>query len=447
MIREYIDAFSPVARANGIGQMRFYVEEVASRAVSVYQGKQEHIEQSEECRLFVEGEVDGFSGGAFVGDLRPSRCAETIRQIKESAQESRRSFVPFSLPELPDLDGGPPLRLPLEELTKRLAAAERAAYDADGRITLVHSCAFEEYWGRVTLSDGTGRQVSDGFSGGRFHIGLTAQEGGQIQMGERSLPLAGGQYPDMERLARQAAQDAAGMLDTTSYPTMHSPVVLDSRVACQLLDAFLPAFFAKNILNHTSVLEGKLGQRIAGELTVLEEDPLLSDGLCRRRFDDEGTPTSAKEILSGGILRTYLCDRRSAAQCGLPPGGNGFRPSFTEEPAPGYTNLILRTGEKSQEELLADMGCGLLIREVSGVFAGANPASGDFSLIARGCQVRDGRLCGGVNQITIAGNFFQMLRQARGVGNDGAWMRTSAGCLRAPSLYVESLAISGDTLV
>ena len=52
--------------------------------------------------------------------------------------------------------------------------------------------------------------------------------------------MALGCYPDMELLARQAALDASGMLDASSYPTGHSPVVLDSRVMCELLDAFLP---------------------------------------------------------------------------------------------------------------------------------------------------------------------------------------------------------------
>ena len=442
MLRTYLEAFFPAAQAAGVGQMHFYIKQARSRDVSVYRGEPEQVTQAEECCLFIEGEVSGYSGSAYVCDLRPEGCGEAVRLIRESALGKKRPFLPLQLPDLPEPEEPGDLP-PLPELVARLAAAEQAAYGADSRVELVHSCSLSEYRGRVTLADSTGRSVTDLNSGGHFEISLTARQGDVVQLGGRSCPLAPGSYPDMELLARQAARDAAGMLEASSYPTGHSPVVLDSRVVCQLLDAFLPAFFAKNVQSRTSILAGKLGERIAGELTVLEEDPFLPEGLCRRRFDDEGIPTTAKTILSGGILRTYLCDRQSAAWCGLVPGGNGFRPTYAEEVGPGYTNLILRPGTLSQQELLADMGNGLLITGVNGVFAGANPTSGDFSLLSRGYRVQGGQLCGGVNQITIAGNFFELLQQAKGLGNDGAWIHSGTGCLSAPSLYVASLAISG----
>lgn len=447
MVRRYIEAFLPAAQAAGLGQVRFHIRQTHSRMVSVYRGEPEQSVQSEECCLLIEGEAGGYSGSAYVGDLRPEGCEEAIRLIRESALGRKLPFVPFQLPDLPDPGEEPNDRLPLPELIRRLAAAEQAAYDADGRVELVHGCSLSEYWGRVTLADSTGKFVTDRVSGGHFQISLTARQGGLVQLGERGCPMALGCYPDMELLARQAALDASGMLDASSYPTGHSPVVLDSRVMCELLDAFLPAFFAKNVQSRTSVLAGKLGETIAGELAVIEEDPFLPDGLCRRRFDDEGVPTAAKTILSNGILRTYFCDRQSAAWCGLPPGGNGFRPTYAAEVGPGYTNVIFRTGQLSRDELLASMGSGLLITGVSGVFAGANPASGDFSLLSHGYRVRDGRICGGVSQITVAGNFFELLQQTKGVGNDGTWMHSGAGCLCAPSVYVASLAISSGEML
>lgn len=442
MVRAYIEAFFPAARAAGVGRMRFQIRQASRRAVTVYRGEPERLEQAEECSLLIEGEAEGYSGSILVGDLRPEGCGEAVRLLRESALGKKLPYSACPLPALPDPGAEPGERLPLPALVERLAAAERAAYDADGRVSLVHGCTLSEHWGRVTLADDTGRFVTDLDSGGHFDISLTARQDDLVQLGERSCPMALGVYPDMELLARQAARDAAGMLEATSYPTGRSPVVLDSRVVCELLDAFLPAFFAKNVRDRTSALAGKLGERIAGDLTVLEEDPFLPEGLCRRRFDDEGVPTTAKTLLSGGILRTYLCDRQSAGWCGLPPGGNGFRTGGAEVCA-GYTNLILRPGEMSQAELLAEMGSGLLITGVNGVFAGANYSSGDFSLLSRGYRVEGGRICGGVNQITIAGNFFELLRQTKAVGNDGAWIRSGVGGLLAPSVYAASLAVSG----
>lgn len=443
MIKRYIEAFFPAAKAAGIGRMRFQITQTGSRIVSVYRGEPEQVERSEESSLFIEGEVEGYSGSAFVGDFRPEGFQETIRQLRESALGRKNPFVPIQLPDLPEPEAAGGALLPLPELVERLKAAEQVAYEADKRVELVHSCSLSEHWGRVTLADDAGRSVSDSTGGGHFYISLTARQGGLVQQGEQSRCLLPGRYPDMNALARQAALDASMMLDASSYPTGRSPVVLDSRVVCELLDAFLPAFYGKSVQSRISVLAGKLGERIAGEMPVLEEDPYHPEGLCRRRFDDEGVLTTAKTILSGGILRTYLCDRQSAEWCGLPPGGNGFRPGCASEVCPGYTNLVFRAGTLSQDELLSAMGNGLLITGVNGVFAGANPASGDFSLLSQGYRVRDGKTGGGVNQITIAGNFFELLRQTEGIGSTGTWMRGGAGSLFAPSLYITSLAISG----
>lgn len=443
MLREYIKEFTKAARDSGIGRLKYYMEESDTRTVSVYKGEIEKLERSEQRLLFIEGEVDGFSGSVFVENFQPELRAEHIRLIRESALEGMRRFVSWNLPDLPDLPEVEQSPLALPQLADRLSAAEKAAYAQDRRVDQVNGCTIMEKRGTVTLENESGRSVTDRISGGRFYIELTAREGEFARVGERSLPFQWGKYPDLVELARQTAADTAAKLDAASYRTGTSPVILDSRVVCELLNAFLPSFFAKNVQNHMSVLEGRLGERVAGACITLEEEPQLPGGLCRRRFDDEGVPTSAKTILSAGVLKTYLYNRQSAFQAGRAPGGNGFKPGYGEEPSTGYTNIMLRCGESSGEKLLEEMGDGLLINGVSGVFAGAHPASGEFSLIAQGYKVSRGELCGSVSQITIAGNFFELLQHVQSIGCDTGWMQTAAGCVCAPSLYVSALAVSG----
>lgn len=444
MLHQYIQEFTSAARAGGIGRLNFYSRETSSRTAAVYKGELENLERAEERVLFIEGEVDGFAGSVFVENFQTDLFPEHLQKIRESAREGRRPFLPQTLADVPAPSGEEAAPMPLGELVDRLKAAERAACEEDSRVDQIRGCVFEESRGAVTLVNDAGQSITDRVSGGHFYIGLTARQGERVQMGGRGIPLTWGQYPDMEKLARQAAADAVAKLNATSYPTGTSAVVLDSRVVCELLDAFLPAFFAKNVQNHMSVLAGRLGRQVAGANIQLEEDPQLPQGLSTRRFDDEGVPTSAKAVLSEGVLKTYLYNRQSAAKEGCAPGGNGFKTNYSEEAATGYTNMVLRGGGRSQEELLSEMGDGLLITGVSGVFAGAHPASGEFSLIARGYKVRRGQRCGGVSQITIAGDFFDLLRQVRSIGCDESWLRTAVGCVRAPSLYVEALAISGE---
>ena len=144
-----------------------------------------------------------------------------------------------------------------------------------------------------------------------------------------------------------------------------------------------------------------------------------------------------------GRLCCWLHNRETAQKDGVPSGGNGFKTKFNEAVATGYTNVYIPQGEKSLEELLCQMGTGLYITGVSGVFAGARPNSGDFSLISSGYRVENGKMARAVNQITIAGNFFDMLKDVLAVASDEYWMIAPNGNVRTPSLYVRNLTISG----
>ena len=86
------------------------------------------------------------------------------------------------------------------------------------------------------------------------------------------------------------------------------------------------------------------------------------------------------------------------------------------------------------------MGDGLVITEVSGLHAGANPISGDFSLIAQGYTVKDGKKDQPVEQITVAGNFYQLLKNIRAVGSDLTFPGSPIG---SPSVDVGEIAVAG----
>lgn len=80
------------------------------------------------------------------------------------------------------------------------------------------------------------------------------------------------------------------------------------------------------------------------------------------------------------------------------------------------TNFYLKPGKRTLDDMLRGIGEGLVITEVSGLHAGANPISGDFSLLAKGYTFREGRREKPVEQITVAGNFYELLSAVREPG-------------------------------
>jgi len=97
-------------------------------------------------------------------------------------------------------------------------------------------------------------------------------------------------------------------------------------------------------------------------------------------------------------------------------------------------------GNRSQVELVADIGEGLLVQDVSGLHSGVNPVSGDFSTGAEGLRIRGGALAEPVREFTIASTLQRMLKDVRAVGDDLQWLPMSAAGV---SLVIDEVTISG----
>jgi PmbA protein len=89
-------------------------------------------------------------------------------------------------------------------------------------------------------------------------------------------------------------------------------------------------------------------------------------------------------------------------------------------------------------DMLAALG------ELNGLHSGANAVSGDFSLSASGFLIADAKIIRPVEQVTIAGNFFELLRNVSDVGSDLRFgMPSRMGTVGAPSVLINRLEVSG----
>ena len=443
MMMEFVNQFCASARAAGIDRLNIYMEQRQSRDLSVYQGALEHLERSDLNQLFVEGLVDGQAGCVFIENFDEALIPDYIQAIRDTAAVCAAEFVPYCLEGLKHTDAAAGDFSDLDTTVEAMCRACTTAREADSRIDPGISAHLAETCKRITLGNEKQQFVTDVVSGGHYGISLVARDGELVQPGRGGKPFRLGDIPDLDELAHKAVEGAVSRLGSVSHGTGTYPVVLDARVMAELLDAFMPAFFARNVQSRMSVLAGKLGQQIGGENISIVEDPFMEDGFSTRNFDDEGIPTTAKTILDRGVLNCWLHNRSTAWNDGTVSGGNGFKSRFNDAVATGYTNVYIPKGELTRDELLEQMGSGLLITSVSGVFAGARPNSGDFSLISGGYRIEDGKIHHAVNQITIAGNFFEMLSNVKAIGSDEHWMIAENGNVRTPSVYVASLAISG----
>jgi PmbA protein len=104
----------------------------------------------------------------------------------------------------------------------------------------------------------------------------------------------------------------------------------------------------------------------------------------------------------------------------------------------GTTNLWIEPGAGSLEEIIAETERGLLVTELIGM--GFNPTTGDYSRGASGLWIESGRISHPVEEVTIAGNFGEMLRNIDAVGSELIWR----GRVAAPPLRVSRMTVAGQ---
>ena len=169
---------------------------------------------------------------------------------------------------------------------------------------------------------------------------------------------------------------------------------------------------------------------------TIVDDPLMPWGLGSCPFDREGAATVKKNVIDRGVLTTLLHNRKTAKKASTATTGNA---AGAGRVAP--SNLYIAAGKDDCDALLAAMGNGLFLTEVSGLHAGANPISGDFSLLARGFEIAGGRKVREVEQFTVAGNFFKLLEDIAAVGSDLLFEGSPIG---SPSVSVKALNVAGE---
>ena len=169
---------------------------------------------------------------------------------------------------------------------------------------------------------------------------------------------------------------------------------------------------------------------------------MYEDALTKVPFDDEGVLTTEKAIIDKGVFATALYNLKSANKAGTASTGNGFKSGSTIGVSP--TNLLVVPGEKTFDELCAEAGEGIIITDLSGLHAGVNAISGDFSLLCEGYLIENGKKGRPVEQITAAGNFYEIIKNITAVGSDIINIPAGMGEFFTPSVLVSEVNISGE---
>ncbi|OPZ35197.1 MAG: peptidase PmbA [Tenericutes bacterium ADurb.BinA155] len=237
----------------------------------------------------------------------------------------------------------------------------------------------------------------------------------------------------IEKIGRKTIAKFGGVQCASgNYPT-----ILHSDIVASLVNYYLGSASSDEVQRKSSFLIGKLGQQIASKKLTIEEKP-LEKNIYFSYFDDEGVATYNKAIIKKGVLQTYFYNRETAKKDGVQSTGNGVWEGA--KIGVGFSNVFVKPGKQSFEELASPIKEGVFITDIAGLGTGMNEQSGDFSCQAQGFMIRDGKVAEPLNLITLSGNLLKMFQDLKGFDNAVELKDSAISCADA---YIKSMAIGG----
>jgi PmbA protein len=299
--------------------------------------------------------------------------------------------------------------------------------------------------GGASASAGIGGLVlvtSHGFHGAsiasRHGVSMTAIAGNGTGM-ERDYDftstLHAADLEDARTIGRRAGQRAVKRLNPRKVTTRRVPIVFDSRISGSLVGHLASSANGSSIARKTSFLRDKLGEKVFAAGINIVDDPLRPRGLRSRPFDAEGIAGQKRNLVEDGVLKTWLLDCATARELGLQTTGHAQR-GVSSTPSPSPSNLHMAPGDKSPDELIADIEDGFYVTDMIGM--GVNLVTGDYSRGASGFWIEHGECTYPVSEVTIAGHLSEIFATLT-PANDLVFRYGT----NAPTVRLEGLTVAG----
>ncbi|WP_427834546.1 metalloprotease PmbA [Actinobacillus pleuropneumoniae] len=412
------------------------VTKVAGLSVSTRLEQTENIEFNNDGSLGISVYVGKRKGNASTSDLQPQsiqRAVESALAIAKYTSEDEcagladKEMMAF---EAPDLELYHQADISIEQAVELALEAEHHALNADEKIVNSEGATFNSHSGVRVYGNTHGMLQS--YLSSRYSLSCSVISAYEDQLErdyEYTISREFDKLQSLKWIGRQAAFKAVDRLNPQKIKTCEVPVIFYNDVATGLIGHLAGAISGGALYRKSSFLLDKLGTQILPSWFAISERPHLLRQLASSAFDSEGVITQDREIITDGVLQTYLMTSYSARKMGLKTTGH----------AGGIHNWLVkpnRTG--GLDTLLKEMGSGLLVTEFLG--SAINAVTGEYSRGAAGFWVENGEIQYPVAEITIAGQLQEMYKNLIAVADDIEHRSN----IQTGSILLDKMKISGE---
>lgn len=447
---KFVDDLFTLGHKEGFEDMEVYFQTDKTFETTVFNKEVDRFSIAEVSGLSFRGIFDKKMGYAYTEILDEASISMLIREAKDNARAIESEDEVFIGEVKEGYKEVYAYNPKINEISKAekidyLKNMEKEIFSLDDRIQSIAYNLYLDFESEVSIKNTKGldlKQKNNMLAS--YIMPLAVAEGENKTSAVISIERDFGKL-DYKKTARKVVDQTLALLGAKSLPSKSFPVILKNDCAASLLAAFQSVFNAENVQKNLSLMKGKLNEQVAAECVTLVDDPFMDGGFGNISFDAEGSPTMMTEIIKNGQLHSYLHNLKTAKKDGVNTTGNAAKRSYKSSINISPSNMYIKEGSKSYEQLISDMGEGMIITDLQGLHSGLNPISGDFSLAALGFLVKDGQIERAVDQITVAGNLKNLLLDIVEIGNDLEFTFPQGNAfIASPSLKIKGLSIAGE---
>ncbi len=441
------------------------IESTAGTNILIMDGKTRTLNSEREAGCGVRALVGGAWGFVATsvlarGSLR-SAAASAVKMAKAARAKAK---VAFEIPSSKAIRAKEDYRtrerpsdVTIEEKLAFVMERDRSARKYDARIGSTTS-RYDDLEADRVVANSFGTLIRTKETWTLASCSAWSKSDGITQHGHASSGSVGGfelmRGKDAQALGKEAAAQAIRLLDSKPAPAGKFTCVLDNKMTGMLAhEAFGHACEADAILQGASVLESKVGKKVAGDEISLIDDPTIKGTFGYFSTDWEGVKARKHVLVDHGTLKGFMHNLETSSRMGLRPNGAARSQGFNSPPIIRMSNTYIAPGDWKKDEIFEGLGHALLIQ--GNQYGYVEPAKGQFMFKCdEAYEIRKGEVGQRYRDASLSGVILEVLNKVERIGSDfilgdpgycgksGQSARTTDG---GPHLVVADMVIGGLT--
>ena len=421
--------FFTLAESKGIENIQITEETKKENSIYLINRKLEDYTDCEKITYLIKAEVNGKTEQLYTEYLDESIIDLILEKINTTESSYEDEYLKVT-------NNNKVLDSPIVDITEEnIKLNELNSLKENYPSTKSIETAYSDVYTKTKIVNNKGTDIVTSSHNYELYVEASAQEEDKISTYSESILVSDKSKINFSKIINNVLALATLAINKKQLKTKKYNIILNNKVASSIISEIQTMLSAEIIHQKKSCLENKLNKKVFSDKLSIVEEPLNKDYPGYTIFDKEGTKTNNKILIENGIIKTYLYDIKSAKVDKVTSTGNKYN-------GIGTRNMYIVPGDKSLEELFAEINNGLYITHYMGSMgASINASTGNISMQVFGYIIENGKLVSGFTSAVLTTTIFELLSNVEGISNDLKFSSLTTG---SPSLYIKNISIAGE---